>query len=156
VALAAHGGGVTAEAADVVVLADDLGRVPEAVRIARRALGIAHQSIWIGLGLSAVAMGFAAAGAIAPAVGAVLQEGIDVAVILNALRAGRAPRSGSTSLVPTVSAATARARDTGSAGSRPDGSRIGVPSSSLLRSTTLGAAYGPTGIASGSSADTEE
>jgi cation transport ATPase len=47
---------------------------------------IARQSIWAGLGLSGLAMGFAAAGRIPPTVGAVLQELIDIAVILNALR----------------------------------------------------------------------
>jgi P-type E1-E2 ATPase len=89
IALAGHGGGITAEAADIVVLADDLGRIVLAIRIARRTLRIAHQSIWVGLGLSGVAMGFAAAGLIAPITGALLQEAIDVAVILNALRASR-------------------------------------------------------------------
>jgi heavy metal translocating P-type ATPase len=87
VAIAAHGGGITAEAADVVLLADDVHLVADAIRIGRRALRIARQSIWAGLGLSAVAMVFAAAGFIPPAVGALLQEGIDVAVILNAVRA---------------------------------------------------------------------
>jgi len=86
-AMAAHGGGITAEAADVVVLADDLGRVPEAIALSRRTLRIARQSIWVGLGLSGVAMAVAAAGLIPPTAGAVLQEVIDVAVILNALRA---------------------------------------------------------------------
>ena len=87
IALAAHGGGIAAEAADVVLLIDDLSRVPEAIEIGRRTLKIARQSIWVGLGLSAVAMAFAAAGYLAPAAGALLQEGIDIAVILNALRA---------------------------------------------------------------------
>jgi len=87
IALAAHGGGITAEAADVVILADDIGRVAEALRIARRAMHIARQSIWVGLGLSTVAMVFASLGMIPPVVGALLQEGIDVAVIVNALRA---------------------------------------------------------------------
>jgi heavy metal translocating P-type ATPase len=87
VALAAHGGGISAEAADVVVLADDLHRVTEAIKISRRTLRIARQSINVGLGLSLVAMGFAALGAIPPIAGALLQEAIDVAVILNALRA---------------------------------------------------------------------
>jgi P-type E1-E2 ATPase len=91
IALACHGGGITAEAADVVVLADDLDRVVTAIRIARRTLRIARQSIWVGLGLSGVAMGFAAGGMIPPITGALLQEVIDVAVILNALRASRAP-----------------------------------------------------------------
>ena len=86
-ALAAHGGGIAAEAADAVLLVDDLSRVPEAVEIGRRTIRIARQSILAGLGLSAAAMIVAAAGYLPPAAGALLQEGIDVAVILNALRA---------------------------------------------------------------------
>jgi len=89
IAMAAHGGGISAEAADMVVLVDDLSRVTDAVRISRRTIRIAKQSIWVGLGLSAVAMGFAAWGYIPPTAGAVLQEAIDVAVIANALRASR-------------------------------------------------------------------
>lgn len=87
IALAGHGGGITAEAADIVVLIDDLSRVSEAIAIGRRTMRIARQSIWVGLSLSGIAMVFAAAGAIPPVMGALLQEGIDVAVILNALRA---------------------------------------------------------------------
>jgi len=89
VALAAHGGGITAEAADVVVLADDLGRVADAIETSRWTMRIARQSVWVGLGLSGIAMVAAAAGHIPPVAGAVLQEVIDVAVILNALRAGQ-------------------------------------------------------------------
>lgn len=89
-ALAGHGGGVVAEAADVVLLVDDPGRIPEAVEIGRRALMIARQSIAVGLGLSLVGMGFAAVGLLTPVAGALIQEAIDVAVILNALRAARA------------------------------------------------------------------
>ena len=89
VALASHGGGISAEAADVVVLADDLSRVADAIVIGQETLAIARQSIWLGLGLSAVAMGIASAGLLAPAAGALLQEGIDIASILNALRASR-------------------------------------------------------------------
>jgi len=88
-ALGAHGGGIVAEAADVVLLVDDLQRVAEAVAIGRRTIRIARQSIGVGLGLSGLAMLVAAAGYIPPTVGALLQEGIDVAVILNALRASR-------------------------------------------------------------------
>ena len=89
VALAGHGGGITAEAADVVILIDDLSRVVEAVRISRRTMHIARQCIGVGLGLSGVAMVAAAMGAVAPTAGALLQEAIDLAVILNALRASR-------------------------------------------------------------------
>ena len=87
VALAGHGGGITAEAADVVILVDELDRVADAVQISQRSLRIAHQSIWVGLGLSGAFMVVAALGYIPPTVGAFIQEGIDVAVILNAIRA---------------------------------------------------------------------
>ena len=89
VALAAHGRGIASESADVILLDDDISLVAESIEIGRKTMRIARQSIVVGLGLSAVAMGFAAAGLIPPVVGAALQEGIDVAVILNALRTSR-------------------------------------------------------------------
>ncbi|HEX6964915.1 MAG TPA: heavy metal translocating P-type ATPase [Gemmatimonadaceae bacterium] len=89
VALTAHGGGIVAEAAGVVLLADDLSRVADAIRIGRRTMRIARESIWVGLGLSAIGMVFAAFGKLPPVAGAVLQEGIDLAVIVNALRTSR-------------------------------------------------------------------
>jgi heavy metal translocating P-type ATPase len=92
-ALAAHGGGISAEAADVVLLVDDLSRVPEAIAIAKRTMVVAKQSIGIGLGLSGIAMVAAAVGLLSPLGGALTQEAIDVAVILNALRATRAGRA---------------------------------------------------------------
>jgi P-type E1-E2 ATPase len=92
IALAGHGGGITAEAADIVVLVDNLARIAEAVRIGRRTMRIARQSIWAGLSLSGAAMLVAAAGYIPPVIGALLQEAIDVAVIANALRASAPPR----------------------------------------------------------------
>jgi heavy metal translocating P-type ATPase len=87
IALGARGGTASSEAADVVVLTDRLQPVAEALRISRRTRGIALQSIIVGLALSGVAMIAAAMGHITPVAGALLQEGIDVAVILNALRA---------------------------------------------------------------------
>ncbi len=89
IALAAHGGGISAEAADVVLLADRLDRVPEAIRISRKTMRIARQSIGVGLGLSGMAMVAAALGGMPPAIGAAVQEAIDVAVIINALRTSR-------------------------------------------------------------------
>jgi heavy metal translocating P-type ATPase len=97
IALAAHGGGITAEAADVVLLVDSLDRVGEAMSISRRTMRIARQSIWVGLGLSAAAMVIAALGALPPLAGAAIQEVIDVAVIVNALRTSMTPRDDSTS-----------------------------------------------------------
>jgi heavy metal translocating P-type ATPase len=86
-ALGAHGAAVSAEAADVVITVDDVGRVADAVAIGQHTLRIALQSIWIGLGVSGAMMAVAALGYIPPTAGALLQEGLDVAVILNALRA---------------------------------------------------------------------
>jgi len=89
IALAGHGGGITAEAADVVLLVDEITRVADAIRASKDTMRIALQSIWVGLALSAVGMVFAAAGFLTPTMGALGQEAIDVAVILNALRASR-------------------------------------------------------------------
>ena len=89
VALAAAGTTVAAETADVVITVDRLDRVLEAARIGGRSLRIARQSVAGGMALSFLAMAVAAAGHITPVAGALLQEGIDVAVILNALRAVR-------------------------------------------------------------------
>jgi P-type E1-E2 ATPase len=76
-----------AEAADIVLVRDDLTQIAKAIGIARRSRKIALQSIYTGIGLSLIAMGFAGAGYLPPVGGALLQEAIDVAVILNALRA---------------------------------------------------------------------
>jgi heavy metal translocating P-type ATPase len=87
IAMGARGASASSEAADVVILVDRLDRVSEAVSIARRTRGIALQSIVAGMTLSGLAVGFAAIGLLPPIAGALTQEAIDVAVILNALRA---------------------------------------------------------------------
>jgi heavy metal translocating P-type ATPase len=87
VAMGVRGASASSEAADVVILVDRLDRVSDAVTIAKRTHGIALQSIIAGMGMSAVAMGIAAFGFLPPIAGALTQEIIDVAVILNALRA---------------------------------------------------------------------
>ena len=92
VAMGARGATASSEAADVVLVVDRLDRVAEAMRIARRSRGIAVQSVVIGMGLSFVGMLFGAFGLLLPVGGAIVQEAIDVAVILNALRALRPDR----------------------------------------------------------------
>jgi heavy metal translocating P-type ATPase len=87
VAMGARGASASSEAADVVLVPDRLDRLVEAFAVARRSRGIALQSIVAGMGMSAVGMVFAALGYLPPVAGALLQELIDVAVILNALRA---------------------------------------------------------------------
>lgn len=87
IALGARGAGASSEAADIVLLVDRLDPLPDAVRIAKRSFAIARQSVWAGIGLSVLGMIAAAFGYLKPIEGAILQEAIDVAVILNALRA---------------------------------------------------------------------
>ena len=89
VALGARGATAASEAADVVLTVDRLDRLGEAAAIARRTRQIAIESMVAGMGLSLAAMGVAAVGLLPAVWGAILQEVIDVAVILNALRALR-------------------------------------------------------------------
>lgn len=89
VAMGARGAAASAQVADVVLTADRLDRLADAMDVARRTRRIAVQSAGAGMALSLLAMAVAAAGALPPSAGAVLQEAIDVTVILNALRALR-------------------------------------------------------------------
>ncbi|MCX6788157.1 MAG: heavy metal translocating P-type ATPase [Candidatus Kaiserbacteria bacterium] len=81
------------EAADVAILGHDVALIHELFTLAKRSVRIAGESVYAGIGLSTVGMLFAAFGFIPPVEGAILQEGIDVAVILNALRAALNPRT---------------------------------------------------------------
>src|SRR5436190_22394122 len=85
--MGAKGAAASAEAADVVILVDRLDRLLPAMAIAQRARRIALQSVYAGLGLSFAGMMAGAFGYLTPVQGALVQEAIDVAVILNALRA---------------------------------------------------------------------
>jgi P-type E1-E2 ATPase len=89
VAMGARGAAASAEAADVVLLVDDLGRLLAGLEVAVRSRRIALQSVAAGIGLSVAGMIAAALGYLTPVQGSLLQETIDVAVILNALRALR-------------------------------------------------------------------
>ena len=89
IAMGAAGATVSAEAADAVITVDNINRVADAVTIGQRSMRIASQSVIAGMALSIIAMGFAAAGLLQPVAGALFQEAVDIAVILNALRALR-------------------------------------------------------------------
>ena len=89
-AMGVAGATVSSETADAVITVDRIDRVADAVHIGRGALRIARQSVIAGMALSIAAMGVAAAGYLTPVAGALFQEFVDLAVILNALRALRA------------------------------------------------------------------
>ena len=86
-AMGARGASASSQAADVVLLVDRVDRVADALIVARRTRAIAMQSIVVGMFFSGIAMLAAALGHLTPVEGALVQEGIDIAVILNALRA---------------------------------------------------------------------
>ncbi|RST85441.1 cadmium-translocating P-type ATPase [Aquibium carbonis] len=87
VAMGARGAAASAEAADVVLLVDRIDRLGPGIEIAYGARRIALESVVAGIGLSVLGMVAAALGYLTPVQGALIQEAIDVAVILNALRA---------------------------------------------------------------------
>jgi hypothetical protein len=107
VAMGARGASASSEAADAVLTVDRLDRLGEARRLARRTVAIALQSVLAGMAMSLAAMAAAAAGLLPAVWGALLQEAIDLAVILNALRALRAVPS-HTHLAATDTALTDR------------------------------------------------
>ena len=87
IAMGAKGTAISAEAADMVLLVDDVTKVADVLEIGQRTIHIAKQSIYFGLGVSFILMIVASFGLIPPTIGALLQEILDVGVILNALRA---------------------------------------------------------------------
>ena len=89
IAMGVAGATVSSQTADAVITVDRIDRVADAVHTGRRSLFIARQSVLTGMGLSLAAMAVAAVGYLPPVAGALTQEGIDLAVIINALRALR-------------------------------------------------------------------
>ncbi|WP_435059904.1 heavy metal translocating P-type ATPase [Streptomyces sp. bgisy060] len=102
VAMGARGSTASSEAANIVLTSDRVDRLADAVTIAQRARRIAVQSALGGMVMSLAAMAAAAAGLLPPAAGALLQEGIDVAVILNALRALHVDQAARPALTPAA------------------------------------------------------
>ncbi|GGY88704.1 ATPase P [Streptomyces olivaceoviridis] len=104
VAMGARGCTASSEAADIVLTTDRVDRLADALFIAVRARRIAVQSALGGMAMSLAAMAAAAVGLLPPAGGALLQEAIDVAVILNALRALRTDQATQLALAPAAEA----------------------------------------------------
>ncbi len=89
VAMGARGAAASAAAADVVLLVDRIDPLATGLAVAQGARRIALQSVVLGIGLSMIGMVAAALGWLTPVQGALIQEAIDVAAIMNALRALR-------------------------------------------------------------------
>jgi len=93
IAMGAKGATAASESADVVIMLDDLSRVATSIAIAQRTVRIALQAIWLGIIISLVLMSIAVWGVLPAILGAALQELVDLAAILMALRAVRPGRS---------------------------------------------------------------
>lgn len=93
IAMGSAGATAASESAEAIILANRVSLVADAIAIGQRSRNIAWQSVIIGMSLSMIGMVFAAAGLLTPVYGALTQEAIDLAVILNALRALRDPKS---------------------------------------------------------------
>ncbi|MFA7192153.1 MAG: heavy metal translocating P-type ATPase [Candidatus Paceibacterota bacterium] len=89
IALGSHGATAASESADIVIVSGSIEKVPEAYKVAIRTVKVAREGIFIGIGLSTLCMFVALSGNLMPLYGALIQEGIDIVVILYALRAGR-------------------------------------------------------------------
>lgn len=100
IAMGARGSTAASESADAVVLVDDIGRAAAAVEISQRTVRVALQSIWLGIALSVGLMVIALTGVLPAVAGALLQEVVDLATILNALRALGGGRPTTTAAVP--------------------------------------------------------
>jgi len=90
--MGARGSTAASESADVVIMTEDLRRTATAIRVGRRTMRVALQSIWLGIALSVLLMGVAATGVLPAVAGALSQEAVDLLSILNALRALRPGR----------------------------------------------------------------
>lgn len=88
IALGTHGETASSDVADIVILSRSINRVYDTLYIAKKTIKLAKQGIYLGIGASTLAMIMSALGYIPPLTGVILQEGIDVIVILNALRLG--------------------------------------------------------------------
>lgn len=94
IAMGAKGATAAGDAADAVILKDSLAKVVDAVSIGRHTLRVAYAAIWIGIGISIALMLVASTGLIPAVAGALIQELVDLATILYALRALTGPPSG--------------------------------------------------------------
>ena len=86
VAMGAAGTDVAIETADVVLMADDLPRVREMIRLGRRSRRIVRQNVWFSVGWMAVLVVVASTVGIPLTLAVVAHEGSTLLVVLNGLR----------------------------------------------------------------------
>ena len=88
IAISPHSANVASQSASAVIVSPDISKVYDLFKVSKKTVRIAKQGIFFGIGLSSVFMILASMGIVTPIAGAIIQEGIDVVVIFNALRIG--------------------------------------------------------------------
>lgn len=86
IAMGAAGTAVTVEAADVVILTDNLARVPEMIRLGRRTMSIVRGDIWIWFATNAIGMAFVFIGVFGPSLAALYNFLTDFVPLINSSR----------------------------------------------------------------------
>lgn len=87
-AMGAAGTDAAIEAADVALMADDLRKVVEALALARKARRVSLQNVVFSIGILAVMIPLAVAGAIGVAFAVAVHEGAELLAVANGLRTG--------------------------------------------------------------------
>lgn len=86
VAMGALGSDIAMRSADVVLMTNDLGRIPTAVRLARRTRITIHQNVLAGVAISLLMVALASSGVVTPLAGAVLHNVGELFVLFNSAR----------------------------------------------------------------------
>ena len=88
VGIALGGGGqdIAMRSADLVLMTNDLRRLPDALRLSRQTHGVIHQNVLVGTAISVLMLGLAASGVISPIAGAALHHIGELYVLFNSAR----------------------------------------------------------------------
>ena len=86
IAMGAAGTDTAMEAADVVIMNDDLRRIPEVIRLSRRTRAVLWQNIVLALGIKAVFLVLAVSGSATMWMAVFADMGASLLVVFNGLR----------------------------------------------------------------------
>ncbi|MED4755314.1 cation-translocating P-type ATPase [Brevibacillus choshinensis] len=86
IAMGAGGTQIAAEAADIVIMTDDISKVADAVKLGRKALRVIRQNLIVSSAINAGAIILAMAGILGPVGGAFVHNATSVLVVLNSAR----------------------------------------------------------------------
>lgn len=86
IAMGAGGTQIAAEAADIVIMTDDVSKVADAVKLGRKTLQVIRENLIVSSTINLVAVGLAMLGILGPVGGAFVHNATSVLVVLNSAR----------------------------------------------------------------------